>query len=76
MAMPARLKSAYFYGFVVRLCLISIAIAGVVSWVIHDNFWDVLAEIAFVVILLEILKIPSVHRPLAKIRTGLGLKSK
>ncbi len=75
MAIPARLPSTYFVGSIVRLCLICFFVAGVTSLIIHDSFWDVLATIVFVVVLLEVLKIPTVYKRLAKIRTGLGMKS-
>jgi ABC-type multidrug transport system permease subunit len=71
---PARLKSAYFYGSIVRALLVCVVVAGFASYITHDSFWDVLATITFVVVFLEVLKIPAVYRRLAKIRTGLGLK--
>jgi hypothetical protein len=78
MAIPARFRSAYFWGTIVRLCLAAVFAAGVTSLIFHERFWGVfwggLATIAFVVVLLEVLKIPGVYKWLAKIRTGLGLK--
>ena len=75
MDIPARFRSTYFWGSIVRLCLILCLIAVFVGKVTRSSFWDVFAELAFVVVFLEILKIPSVYKRLAKIRTGLGMKS-
>jgi hypothetical protein len=75
MGMSARFRSTYSLGVIMRTCLFLVLVAGIVSLVIHDSFWDVLATVTFVVVLLEILKIPGVYKRLAKIRTGLGMKS-
>jgi hypothetical protein len=75
MAMSARFRSTYSFGAIMRTCLFLVLVAGFTSLVIHDSFWDVLATVTFVVVLLEILKIPGVYKRLAKIRTGLGMKS-
>ena len=75
MAMPARFRSTYFWGSILRVCLTLVFVAVISRLVLHNNFWDALATVTFVVVFIEILKIPSVYRPLAKIRTGLGMKS-